>query len=560
WSLITWQPAASPEDNSSQTIYVPQTNPQPSATFESADSCHVTIEDDEMDEETEEELLQDGEDQWMAPTPFPPQLMPIFSPASLEDGFAQLTLLKDQTSRCLVRVCDECVQFKNYRVTTNSSITLSELLTRAMARHRQERVASESGLRLVVGSNTAASDELLHQLIDESNRGLYTLVRQVVAMSTRSTGNDGDQSMVHGLPADFPISVQLGKVLRAKTNVTESNDLFNELWLLGEELTTPLLGASVTQRLAPMTCPDVRAHLTQVHLTCRRRWAVKRLETSLSNDKLSLNSEYLGRLRVLEELGFIDTANEKGCLSLKGLVACELQQMEVLLTQLLLDGSFTQLPAVDIAALMSCFVLELRPSDLARKEHLDIQKTQTTTEEPQAHVIALLGDELKPPVDVVEVDGNDKSLNQLSSKQKMTVPEHLQEHVLKIYQFASNLEQLQRKHGLADSAADTRLNCSLVRATYAWASGHPFSTIVGLTEMQEGNLIRGLLRLDELLRHVCNACHRLGDRVLGLRMNEARNAIHRDLVCAPSLYISDEFVYEPSAEATTDNQVLDEAE
>lgn len=122
------------------------------------------------------------------------------------------------------------------------------------------------------------------------------------------------------------------------------------------------------------------------------------------------------------------------------------------------------------------------------------------------------------------------------------------------------MEQLQRKHGLADSAADTRLNCSLVRATYAWASGHPFSTIVGLTEMQEGNLIRGLLRLDELLRHVCNACHRLGDRVLGLRMNEARNAIHRDLVCAPSLYISDEFVYEPSAEATTDNQVLDEAE
>lgn len=113
--------------------------------------------------------------------------------------------------------------------------------------------------------------------------------------------------------------------------------------------------------------------------------------------------------------------------------------MEVLLTQLLLDGSFTQLPAVDIAALMSCFVLELRPSDLARKEHLDIQKTQTTTEEPQAHVIALLGDELKPPVDVVEVDGNDKSLNQLSSKQKMTVPEHLQEHVLKIYQFASNV-------------------------------------------------------------------------------------------------------------------------
>ncbi|TPP56649.1 Helicase SKI2W [Fasciola gigantica] len=262
-----------------------------------------------------------------------------------------------------------------------------------MARHRQERAASEAGLQLVVGSNTAAADDLLPQLVDESNRGLYTLVRQVVALSSRNVGKDEDRTVVHGLPADFPISVQLGRVLRAKTNATESNDLFGELWLLGEELTTPLLGASVTQRLAPMTCPDVRAHLAQFHRTCRRRWAVKRLETSLSNDKLSLNSEYLGRLRVLEELGFIDTANEKGCLSLKGLVACELQQMEVLLTQLLLDGSFTQLPAVDIAALMSCFVFELRASDLAREEQRAAQ-TNPTAEEPQAHVMVHLAEKL----------------------------------------------------------------------------------------------------------------------------------------------------------------------
>ncbi|VDQ09854.1 unnamed protein product, partial [Trichobilharzia regenti] len=104
------------------------------------------------------------------------------------------------------------------------------------------------------------------------------------------------------------------------------------------------------------------------------------------------------------------------------------------------------------------------------------------------------------------------------------------------------LEQLQTKHGLSDPSADTRITLQVVNAVHAWAQGYSFSILVSMTSVPEGHLIRGLLQLDELLRHICSACHHLGDKNLSLRMTEARNAILRDIVCAPSLYVADDLL------------------
>ncbi|VDQ15504.1 unnamed protein product [Trichobilharzia regenti] len=147
--------------------------------------------------------------------------------------------------------------------------------------------------------------------------------------------------------------------------------------MLSDELTTPLISSEITQRLAPVCCPDLVAHLEMIHRTCRRRWAVKRIEECLSDSQLQLNTEYMGRLRVLEELGFIDSATQSGCLSLKGRVACELTKMEVLITQLLLDGSFTDLSPPDLAAVLSCFVFETRGSDISTEQQQDGQYLQS---------------------------------------------------------------------------------------------------------------------------------------------------------------------------------------
>ncbi|KAG5443338.1 Helicase SKI2W, variant 2 [Clonorchis sinensis] len=528
WNLITWQLPDRVADASA-----PRPYQLVSDTFSTKGVGNSAFDIEEVKELEEEEVLCDGEDCWMSPTPFPPQLMPVFIPFSFDDSLGRLTLLTNQSLRNLVRVCDQVLHSKTSRPCTNSSGTLSDQLTRAIRRHRQEMAAAEAGLRLLVGANTSAADSALSQLILEVNQELLDLVQPLASPDTTP-------SVVFGLLPDCPPALHLGRAIKIKLSPDETTSVFDELWMLGEELTTPLLGTSVTQRLAPVTCPDLVSHFALFHRTCRRRWAVRRLEASLSDDKLHLNTEYIGRLRVLEELGFIDSATERGCLSLKGLVACELQQMEVLLTQLLLDGSFTQLPPADIAALLSCFVFEIRASDTAREEHT---AQQSASSKPQSHLVVL--DTASSDTAPTPSAGPEPAVfeSAVVARKIASVPEHLKEAVAKMFSFASNLEQLQRKHGLSDPTTDTRLNCTLVQVTHAWATGHPFSTLVTLTEMQEGNLVRGLLRLDELLRHICNACHRLGDQALCLRMNEARNAIHRDLVCAPSLYISEEFVY-----------------
>lgn len=95
---------------------------------------------------------------------------------------------------------------------------------------------------------------------------------------------------------------------------------------------------------------------------------------------------------------------------------------------------------------------------------------------------------------------------------------------------------------MQDPEADSRLNAALVGGTYAWACGQPFSAVVSMTagEVTEGHLLRTLQRLDELLRHVCGACRGLGDQALAARIDASHRAVHRDMVCAPSLYVAEE--------------------
>lgn len=66
------------------------------------------------------------------------------------------------------------------------------------------------------------------------------------------------------------------------------------------------------------------------------------------------------RRRVLRRLGYL---NEAGVIELKGRVACELScGDELLLTELIFAGFFTDLPVEIAVALLSCFVCEERVS------------------------------------------------------------------------------------------------------------------------------------------------------------------------------------------------------
>ena len=59
---------------------------------------------------------------------------------------------------------------------------------------------------------------------------------------------------------------------------------------------------------------------------------------------------------------------------------------------------------------------------------------------------------------------------------------------------------------------------------------------MGLTDVQEGMIVRCIQRLDETLRDVRDAARIIGDPILYKKMEEASTAIKRDIVFAASLY------------------------
>ena len=80
------------------------------------------------------------------------------------------------------------------------------------------------------------------------------------------------------------------------------------------------------------------------------------------------------------------------------------------------------------------------------------------------------------------------------------------------------------------------LHFGLVEVVYAWARGVPFADITELTDVQEGAIVRCIVRLDETCRDIRNAARVIGDPVLHQKMEEASNVIKRDIVFAASLY------------------------
>ncbi len=68
--------------------------------------------------------------------------------------------------------------------------------------------------------------------------------------------------------------------------------------------------------------------------------------------------------------------------------------------------------------------------------------------------------------------------------------------------------------------------------------GTPFADICELTDVPEGSIVRTIVRLDETCRELRNAARIMGDSTLLKKMEDASNAIKRDIVFAASLYVS----------------------
>lgn len=211
---------------------------------------------------------------------------------------------------------------------------------------------------------------------------------------------------------------------------------------------------------------------------------MKQLRHKISESQSVIQLDDLRRRkRVLRRLGFC-TPND--IIELKGRVACEISSGdELLLTELIFNGNFSELKPEQAAALLSCFAFQERCKESPR-----------------------LKPELSEPL---------KNLRELASKIAKLMKDSKIEIVEKDY-----VESFRHE---------------LMEVVYEWCRGATFTQICKITDVYEGSLIRMFKRLEELVKELIEVANTIGNSALKEKMETILKLIHRDIVSAGSLYL-----------------------
>lgn len=189
------------------------------------------------------------------------------------------------------------------------------------------------------------------------------------------------------------------------------------------------------------------------------------------------------RKRVLRRLGF---TTQSDIIELKGRVACEISTGdELLLTELIFNGTFNDLTPEQCAALLSCCVFQEKAKETPR-----------------------LKAELSEPL------------------------KNLQDMALKIAKVAKEC-----KIEIVEKDYIESFRPELMEVTYAWSKNATFTQICKMTDVYEGSIIRTFKRLEEMIRQMVSAAKTIGNSELEEKMEKALELVHRDIVSAGSLYL-----------------------
>lgn len=208
------------------------------------------------------------------------------------------------------------------------------------------------------------------------------------------------------------------------------------------------------------------------------RQQIKDAQAILQMDELK------NRKRVLRKLGFTTPSD---IVDLKGRVACEISTGdELLLTELIFNGTFSKLTPEQCAALLSCFVFDEKINDDGGVLHPELKEPFRGLQQ-MARQIAKVSTECKMPI--------------------------------------------------VESEYVESFKPQLMDVVFQWAKGCTFAQICKMTTVFEGSLIRIFRRLEELLRQMAVAAKTIGNDELAAKMEKALELIKRDLVSAASLYL-----------------------
>ena len=201
------------------------------------------------------------------------------------------------------------------------------------------------------------------------------------------------------------------------------------------------------------------------------------------SQSIAMKDELRRMKRVLKRLGYI---SPEGVLGTKGRFSCELSTAdELVVTDMIFDGIFSELSIEQAVALLSCFV------------HKEPSK----------------GDSKLAP----ELDAPFQQLQSISR------------NIAKVC--------IEAKIVLDEEEFVNSFNPGMMSVTYAWCSGSSFAEICSLTDIFEGSIIRNIRRLEELLRQLASASLAIGNQELKILFEKGADKIRRGVVFAASLYI-----------------------
>ncbi|AFZ81204.1 DEAD/DEAH box helicase domain-containing protein [Theileria equi strain WA] len=252
---------------------------------------------------------------------------------------------------------------------------------------------------------------------------------------------------------------------------------------------TVLKQRDLFHRLSRNLCTKCHMRETHFGIQCKivnYKREIEEINKNLRDESLHTYSEMISKLDVLKQLDFLD---EKGRPTTKGRIATFITTGdEITLTEVLFQNLLKNLEPEECAAILSAFIYNDRaPEKEAPAPTLGIQMAR--------------------------------------------------DRVLSIH---SKIDVVQRGLDVRVPFEEFSALCnfSLSYVVYQWAKGVPFHEIMELTELQEGHIVRAITRLDELCRKICQAANIFGDKELSTKIERVSAAIRRDIVFAPSLYLS----------------------
>ncbi|KAI9157023.1 hypothetical protein LWI28_015607 [Acer negundo] len=212
---------------------------------------------------------------------------------------------------------------------------------------------------------------------------------------------------------------------------------------------------------------------------------IQQLKSKMRESQIQkFRDELKNRSRVLKKLGHIDA---DGVVQVKGRAACLVDTGdELLVTELMFNGTFNDLDHHQVAALASCFI----------------------------------------PVD--------KSTEQSQLRTELTKPlQQLQESARKI----AEIQHECKLEVNVDEYVESTVRPFLMDVIFCWSKGASFAEVIQMTDIFEGSIIRSARRLDEFLNQLRGAAQAVGEVNLENKFAAASESLRRGIMFSNSLYL-----------------------